>query len=361
MSFQQNLERAREKISQCTRPVILFDDDPDGLASFLLLYRMVRGGKGTPIKGSPLNEEFAQKVNEYSPDLVIVLDKPIVSQEFFDKIKTECIWIDHHDVQEPKGVLYINPQTERKNIPTSSICYDIAQQDEWIATVGTVADWQIPEKKLLKETTKEYPNLLPKKITSAPQALFESDAGTLARIFSFNLKGRNKEVLVSLKILSRINDPYELLEKKHGQAKLVMKKYEQQLSEYQSLLSQAKAQSEEDIILFTYSNNTTSFTPDLSNELLYLFPNKTIFIARVSGESYKCSIRDNHRNVRDILATTINQVGGDGGGHEHACGAVVSESLFEEFVGVFKSELKRHSCIGERSAPTVALEKNIKD
>ena len=116
MSFQDKILQARELISQASRPVILFDDDPDGLASFLLIYRMVRSGKGMPIKGSPLNEDFAEKINDYSPDLVVVLDKPEVSQEFFNSIKTQCIWIDHHQVQTIKGVIYINPQEENKNV-----------------------------------------------------------------------------------------------------------------------------------------------------------------------------------------------------------------------------------------------------
>lgn len=339
MDFQEQILIAREKISQATRPMILFDDDPDGLASFLLIYKLVRGGKGIPIKGNPLNEEFAEKVNEYSPDLVIILDKPVVEQEFFDKIKTQSIWIDHHKIQNPKGIIYLNPQSEGKNIPTSSICYKITQQDEWIATIGTVADWQIPETKLLKETIKEYPKLLPKEIDSASQALFETDAGKLARVFSFNLKGKKNDVLTSLKILSRINEPYELLEQKHSQAKLIMKKYEKLLREYEELLNQAKEQKEEESIIFKYENNTTSYTPDLSNELLYLYPNKTIFIARESSGSYKCSIRDNNKNIAKILEKTIEQVGGNGGGHEHACGAVVNEDIFEEFVKVFKKEL----------------------
>lgn len=339
MSLEKGIEKARELILSSNRPYILFDDDPDGLASFLLIYRMVKAGKGVPIKGSPLDEEFAQKINEYSPDLVVVLDKAVVNQDFFDKVKTTCIWIDHHDLQDPKGVLYINPQSEGRNVPTSSLCYDIAQTDEWIATVGIVADWQLPEKELRKKIQEQYPELLPKTIKKAPDALFTTPIGVLARVFSFNLKGKSKDILSSMKMLTRINDPYELLEKKHAQAKLVMKKYEQLLSEYQTLLDEAKTHEEKEAIFFTYHVDTTSFTPDLSNELLYTYPKKTILIARESSGSYKCSIRDNHRNIKNILASVIDEVGGDGGGHEHACGAIIPEHSFQDFLEVFRKKL----------------------
>lgn len=341
MNFAQKISLAREKILNSTRPVILFDDDPDGLASFLLLYRMMRAGKGIPLKGSPLNEDFAQKINEYSPDLVIILDKAKVEQEFFDAIKTSCIWIDHHDLQQPKGILYINPQEHSENIPTSSLGYAIAQSDEWIATIGIVADWQLPPQELREKIQLQYPNLLPANMTSAPQALFESEAGILARVFSFNLKGRVGDITSALKILSRIKEPYELLEKKHAQAKLVMKKYEQLLSEYQPLLEDAKKSLENDLIIFTYSSHTTSFTPDLSNELLYLYPQATIFIARESNGSYKCSIRDNTRDIKSVLESVIEEVGGDGGGHENACGAIIPNELFGEFIEKFKEGLKK--------------------
>ena len=80
----------------------------------------------------------------------------------------------------------------------------------------------------------------------------------------------------------------------------------------------------------------------LSNELLYLYPDKAIFIARESNGSYKCSLRDNNRNIRAILEETLNEVGGDGGGHEHACGAIIPEHSFETFleVDVFQLDIR---------------------
>ena len=63
--LDKQISRVREKILSCSRPLFLFDDDPDGLASFLLLYRMVRSGKGIPLKGRALDNGFVEKVNEY--------------------------------------------------------------------------------------------------------------------------------------------------------------------------------------------------------------------------------------------------------------------------------------------------------
>lgn len=340
MSFEETVQQARELILHSKRPYILFDDDPDGLASFLLIYRMIKEGKGSPIKGNMLHEEYAQKINEYSPDIVLILDKAVVDQEFLDAVNAPKIWIDHHDDVNAKGVLYVNPVRFGMQMPTSAICYEISQEDEWIAAVGTIADWQLPPKRIIESLKDRFPSLQNKK---AQELLFDSPLGTLARVFSFNLKGKTKDVMNSIKILTRIKDPLELLKKKHPQAKLIMKKYEQHLKEYQELLVQAQEHQEENLLLFTYGEHQNSFTPDLSNELLYLYPTKTIFIARESSGSYKCSIRNSQISIKNVLEETIDKIGGQGGGHEHACGAIIPSEIFSDFIRIFREKLKRNA------------------
>lgn len=339
-STNAKLQQVRDRLLSCERPIFLFDDDPDGLASFLLLYRLVHTGKGMPLKGSKLNERMADHVNNYQPDLVIVLDKAEVAQEFFDAVKADCIWIDHHEPQHPHNVLYVNPRTEQRqnNIPTSRLAYEIAKQDEWIAVTGIVADWQLPDEELYALFSKKYATLLPSSIKTAPDALYTTKIGELARIFSFNLKGKNSDVLTAMKILTRINEPQELLDKQHAQAKLVMKRYDKLLQEYTSVKQNVVVKPEDSILLYTYSDDTNSFTTDLSNELLYLYPSKIIIIARESNGSYKCSLRASQFNLEETLQEVLQITGGQGGGHEHACGAVIPKDAFAEFVDVLREK-----------------------
>lgn len=336
------IQKAKEQLQSCARPLFLFDDDPDGLAAFLILYRMVKAGKGMPLKGKVLDENFAEKVNEYQPDLVVILDKYEVEQGFFDKVRTQCIWIDHHEPKNPKGVLYINPrkQTKSQNIPTSQLSYMITEEDEWIAVVGIVSDWMLPPKEIWNICEEKYPGFLSTTFDKAPDALFNSNAGKISRVFSFNLKGKITDVTTSMKILTRIKNPKELLEREHSQARLVMKKYDQHNSNYEEILESVEINEEDPVILFTYDDNKNSYTTDLSNELLYKHPNKVIIIGRETNGSFKCSLRAANIRLDKILEKIISEIGGEGGGHEHACGAVIPSENFETFVSMIREEAK---------------------
>ena len=337
--MNKEIKAAREKLLSCSRPIFLFDNDPDGLASFLLLYRMIREGKGMAEKGD-LGEEAAKRVNAYIPDLVVILDKAKVDDEFFDIVKAPCIWIDHHEVQEvPQKVIYLNPRKEGINKPTSQLAYEISEEDEWIAVTGIVSDWMLPPKELWDKFNKEYKDYLPKKIKNEGDALYKTKIGRLARIFSFNLKGRATDVLTSIKILTRIKGPDELLEKKHSQARLIMKKYEQKLNEYEEIIKTVKVDKNDPLILFTYDNGN-SFTTDLANELLYKNPDKIIIIARETGGSYKCSLRAFEFRLDKLLEEVLSKINGRGGGHEHACGAVIESEDFEEFIRLLRESSK---------------------
>ncbi len=344
MNFEAQLRKVRQRLLGCERPLFLFDDDPDGLCSFLLLYRMTRTGKGMPLKGATLDEHFANRVNEYQPDLVVILDKPEVKQEFIDAVHTDIIWIDHHEPQQPKKVLYVNPRSKTKenNLPTSLLAYRVAQQDAWIALVGIVSDWQLPPQDIWDEALKTFPEILAKTTPNAPTALHHTPAGTLSRIFSFNLKGRVSDVLASMKILTRIKEPQELLEKKHAQAKLVIRRYEQLNAQYEEIKKEISINQEDPLILFTYSKERNSFTRDLSNELLASHPSKLIIIGRASNNSYKCSLRSSTLPVEKILSEVLMITGGTGGGHEHACGAVIPTQVFDEFVKLMREKAREY-------------------
>ena len=58
----------------CSNPVYLFDDDPDGLASFILLYEIIKEGRGICVKTSPLmTASFARRALETDPGSLVGL------------------------------------------------------------------------------------------------------------------------------------------------------------------------------------------------------------------------------------------------------------------------------------------------
>ena len=82
---ESEIKQFKEELENCARPLFLFDDDADGLSSFLILYRIKCEGKGIVVKTKPkLGEVFARKVNEYAPDKVFILDVPNIDDEFIE-------------------------------------------------------------------------------------------------------------------------------------------------------------------------------------------------------------------------------------------------------------------------------------
>lgn len=336
--IQGQLQKGREQLQQSTRPYFLFDDDPDGLAAFLLLYRFIRCGKGSPLKGRPLDNDFAEKINEYQPDLVVILDKHSVTEEFFRTIQAPVLWLDHHQVQHPpQRVTYINPRKFEANIPTSALAYALAQQDAWIAAAGVVSDWEIPQKNISSQISPTY---LDPNITEPSEALYTSEAGQIARIFSFILKGKPSHVQTALKLLVRIKNPQELLQGESKEGEQLLRLYKKKSEEYHQLLDQVQDPNDS-LLLFQYDSSTTSYTTDLSNELLHNYPEKVILVGRLSSGSYKCSIRGLHVRIDEILEEVFSITPGHGGGHEHACGAVVPEESWNNFVEIFKSKIEQ--------------------
>jgi nanoRNase/pAp phosphatase (c-di-AMP/oligoRNAs hydrolase) len=82
-----------------------------------------------------------------------------------------------------------------------------------------------------------------------------------------------------------------------------------------------------------------SFTSDLSNELLYRFPNKIIIIGREKDSEIKFSIRSSNVLLPPIIEKALQGMEGYGGGHEYACGAVIKKKDLEDFMERFRKEI----------------------
>lgn len=339
---ENQLKELKQIFDSSARPVILFDDDPDGLASFLLIYKHIREGKGIPVKNSPeLGAELAQKVNDYSPDLVIIVDVPIVNQDFIDKVKTRMIWIDHHPIIERKGISYYNPRMENPddNSPTSYWVYQALKENLWIAMTGMIGDWFMPEQEIINEFIAAYPSFLSQDITKPEVALHNSKLGELIRIISFNLKGKVSDVIKSIKVMTRIKDPNEIIEQTTPGGKFIYKKYDKLKEKYEALMKQIKVNPDDQLVVFVYKSPDYSFSAELSNELIYKHPEKIILVAWEYNGEYKCSLRSTRVKLPPLIDQALEGVTGYGGGHDHAAGSCIKIADFEQFIENIRQQI----------------------
>ncbi len=325
-------------------PLIFFDDDPDGLTSFLLIKKHFNKGKGIPIKSSPkLDKIYLRKIKELSPDLVIVLYKPMITQEFVDQVNVPIIWIDHHKPQNIKGVKYFNPLLkDKKDIrPTSYWCYQLTKENLWVAMVGIIGDWSQAN---LKEFSEKYPDLVLKEKTNE-KIIYSTPLGKLVRIFSFILKGKKSEVSKLISILLKIKSPYELLNKETPRAKYILKHVEKMEKKYNVILEEALNQKQKGkLLIFIYTSKEFSFTSELSNELLSKTKKDIIIVGRKKEKEIILSIRSKNSSpyiLPPIIKNSFQGLNGYGGGHPHACGAHTTIEDYEQFIENFKKNLTK--------------------
>jgi len=341
MLSKEEITKIRDELDNCKNPLFFFHDDPDGLSSFLLMYRYINEGHGIVFKAKPgLGVNFIKKVEDYAPDKIFILDIPIVDQDFIDGTNVPIIWIDHHSPLERSKVKYFNPRVKNKNdgTPVTRICYEVVKQDLWIATVGCIGDWHIPD--FLGEFKNKYGKLLDKDLKDPGKIYFETVLGKLVRIFSYILKGKTSDGVKCFKILTRIDDPNEILEHKSPRGNFIYKRFDKIDKEYKELLNEAiKKASEDKLLIYIYDAKRMSFTGDLSNELIYRYPDKIILVGREKDGEVRMSLRSSKIELPQVIEKALIGMDGYGGGHEYACGANVKKEDFDRFVQSIREQI----------------------
>jgi len=335
MLTKKQILEIREHLNKSQNPLFFFDNDVDGLCSFLILQRYCEKGKGVAIKSFPdLTVDYFRKVQELNADYIFVLDKPLISKEFFEeaeKFNIPIVWIDHHDIytENPDFVSYYNPSINKsESSPTTYLCYQVSEKkdDLWIAVVGSISDRFMPD--FYSKFKKKYPDLSTDS-EDAFEVRFKSQIGKIIQIFSFALKDRTTNVVKMLKFLMKAKTPYEVLEESNENYTM-HQRFDQINSKYQKLIEKAeKIKDSEKLLFFQYSGDL-SISSDLANELCYKFPDKIIVVVYLSGIKVNISVRG--KNARDIVLKAIEGFqDSTGGGHEVAVGAKIRTEDLEEF------------------------------
>ena len=340
------IREIREMIEKSQNPLIFFDDDPDGLCSYLLLEKKYKKFKGVVLKNSPvLDERYILKVRQYCPDLILVLDKPMISDEFIKEVHVPLIWIDHHSPENFHGGFnYFNPRVkdDKDNRPVSYWCYKITNDNLWVAMGGIVGDWHLS---CYAQFKKKYKDIVPSKnIKNPPEVMFDTEFGKLIRVFSFILKGKADNVYGYINLLLKIKTPYEILYQKSEAGKKLYEKFDKILRVYQNFLDRAISENNDaKLMVFTYTSKGYSFSSELSNELIYRYPEKIILVGREQNDDVKGSLRSSETSgieLPSILSKALTGIEGQGGGHTFACGFHVKKQDFIKFKNRIQKSIK---------------------
>lgn len=348
MLSSQQIKEIREHLEKAHNPIFFFDNDQDGLCSFLLLQRASGKGKGVPIRSFPaLDKDYFRKVKELNADYIFILDKPLVSKGFFEEVEKEnipVVWIDHHQMAEtvvPDYVHYYNPAIQvgdgkKSYEPVTYLAYSVTQKKEdlWIALIGCISDKFMPE--FVEDIRKEFPELM-NVSKDAFGVFYGSQIGRVARILGFGLKDKTSNVILMLKFLMKVRSPYDILEES-SKNKQMHDRFNQIYSKYQKFLQKAlslESVEEEKVLFFQYGGDM-SLSSDLSNELSYLYPEKIVVVIYISGVKANISIRG--KKIKNILLESVKGIeNATAGGHEDALGATVRIEDLELFKKNFEN------------------------
>ncbi len=331
MLTEKQTKEITEHLERAQNPIFFFDNDNDGLTSFLLLRRFIDRGRGVIIRSFPeLNPSYYRKVIELKPDYIFILDKPVVSSEFIEKAKKDnipVVWIDHHQTEKPedKYINYYNPFiNDKTNEPVSYMCYKISnrKEDLWLALIGCISDCYMPD--FYQEFEKQYPELAIKNPKSPFNVLYDSEIGRISRILDFSLKDTITNVVNMTKFLINARGPMDILEE-NSKTKQILKRYSEIDSKYQVLMEKARKQSGKKIIYFQYGGNL-SLSGNLANQLIYEFPDKIVIVVFINGDIANISFRGKEGlDIRELTLKAIEGIeGASGGGHKSATGAKMS-------------------------------------
>ncbi len=355
LSEKQVLE-LREHLARAQNPIFYYDNDCDGLCSFVLLRRFLGRGKGVSVRSFPdLNKDYARKARELNADYVFVLDKPVLSQEFVEAISNmglPLVWIDHHDLpvqdfeKEFDNLSVYNPTRNKgmtkSNEPVTYLAYIISgrEEDVWIAVMGCIADHYLPD--FVSVFEKRYPEMWGD-FNGAFDAYYGSEIGRIARALNFGLKDSITHVVQLQNFLISCQHPREVLSEVPGNYSF-RKKYIGVEQKCDGFVKKAASKLHNNIIFFSYSGDL-SISSDISNVLSYRYRDAYIAVAYINGNIVNISLRG--KDVRLILERVLLLVPGSGGGHDDAVGARVGASDLARFQEVFEQEVARYR--GKRS------------
>lgn len=338
MLSELEINEIKVHLEKAQNPLFLFDNDVDGLCSFLLLRKFIGRGKGVAIKSYPeLDASYVKKIDEFNADYVFVLDKPVVSDSFRKEVKAKNIpfvWIDHHNLNpgDLEGINYYNSFNNGKGEPVTYVCWEITKRKEdlWLALAGCIADAYLPE--FSSEVGEVYPELW-KHVKSAFEGVYKTQIGKVTQIMSFGLKDRTSNVVKMMKFLLKAK-PHDILEENIKNPTL--KRFNQINGKYQRLLSKAESFiGSKKLVYFQYGGDL-SISGDLANELIYKYPEKIIVVVYMNGTKATLSLRG--KGVRKLTVEAIKEIdGATGEGHEEATGAKMNI----EDLPKFKDNLER--------------------
>ncbi len=346
-----NEEEAVDRIIDFARKndnfTVLYHLDTDGIVSAALLTKALEklGKKVVAYRPSNYEDFDTMDLSEYTDD-IFICDMQL-REKYFGMFggKRLCL-IDHHELIDPDGFVYINPKMwgDTTYTPASFLVYRIfrmfIEKYDWLSAVGLVGDSGGKENsEFVKKTAERYDVKLGK-----DEYMYDNSFGDAASMVGAmtNVYGRSGaeealgiaimcESLASLLSnntlvtvnnivndeLRKLNEEFEAKKEKYGI--IYFFEMDPKYKRYGSTLV-----------------TTLSFRPDYYGNIL-------VFMTKINHKLMRLNIRANGVEIRlpDVLREIFKKIKGEGGGHNKASGGSINLKDREEFKKLFILEVNK--------------------
>ncbi len=331
MITPKELKGLREEIESSINPLFLFDNDPDGFCSSVILLKNFGKGKAIPIRSFPeVDNRVLEEIDKDSHDKIFILDKPFVNLDFFEQMKEkgiETFVIDHHEIKLTKEIKSKSKffTTFPSSEPTSYVCQKICNRKdtEWISLIGCIYDVYMPD--FIEEFQKSYPEMVDSSVHIS-KIRYSSELGKITLILSLALKTSNRAIQEISDLFFNASGPKDILiedeknESLHKRYNFLNKIVEKNAE---------KAKILEKLIFLEYSGEY-SLSSDIANLLFFKNPERFIAVCYKKYDSVNISLRGKGaKKLSEKIVKTIEN--SSGGGHEVACGLRIPRDSFESF------------------------------
>ncbi|OIO81653.1 hypothetical protein AUJ84_00720 [Candidatus Pacearchaeota archaeon CG1_02_32_132] len=335
MLTDKEINEIKDHLESAQNPLFFYDNDADGLMSYIILRKFIGRGKGVAVRTHPgVDVGYLRKIQELKADYVFVLDQPILGENFVKEVRDmgiPLVWIDHHDTEESyEDVFTYNSAKsgDKKAEPVTYLSYKITgrKEDMWFAVIGCVADNFMPD--FYDEFKEKYKMFAGKDMKKPFDVYYKSGIGSLARALGFGLMDSVTHVVYLQNFLLECSSP-EILMQEIDSYSNFGKKYREIKTKYDVLVNKAKKDVGDKILFFIYGGDL-SISSEISNELYYLYPDKITVVAYDNGGISNLSLRGN--NVRELIEKILPDFpGSTGGGHRDAVGVRLRSADLERF------------------------------
>ncbi len=329
-------ERAKdflEEIEPLERVLLIYHTDSDGVCSAALMLAGLER-MGTDVRNTIYAKDLvdvSQKIAKIMEcaDRIIIVDVPVETMKNLPKGKKILIF-DHHPSRDVNstGVVLVNPMLQNARLyqPVSYIVYKFFSQIfdmsrfEWIAAVGTVADFGYDD----------CVDLLKKYIPRKPRNLKTTTLSKVADKLNSYMNYANVDG--ALRLLRSVGSIEEL--RNNGEVNEAHERFQTELkaAEREFMKNAEKYEKENLIIGVVDCEENRRLGSALSSVISVKHPGKTVIIVANKGDVYSVHARNQEGRI-DVGRLMKASCDIEGGGHVKAAGGKVKD------IGAFKEKV----------------------